>query len=139
MYNTNVLGLLLSTREAAKLFGPEGGSVINIGSAVSSLNSPTTAVYTGTKHAVDGVTRVLAKELGAKKIRVNSLNPGLVETEGTQSFGIIGSDFEKGSVAQTPLSRTGQPEDIAKVAVFLASEDSGWVTGELLLASGGLR
>ncbi|NYF78711.1 SDR family NAD(P)-dependent oxidoreductase [Granulicella arctica] len=139
MYNTNVLGLLLSTREAVKYFGPEGGSVINIGSAVSSINLPGTAIYGGTKHAVDGVTRVLSKELGAKKIRVNSINPGLVETEGTVSFGVIGSDMEKTFVAQTPLGRTGQPEDIAKLAVFLASEDAGWVTGELLVASGGQR
>jgi 3-oxoacyl-[acyl-carrier protein] reductase len=139
MFNTNVLGLLLATREAAKLFGAEGGSVINIGSAVSSINVPTASVYTATKHAVDGVTRVLAKELGSKKIRVNSINPGLVETEGTATFGIIGSEMEQGMVSQTPLGRTGQPDDIAKVAVFLASDDSGWVTGELLLASGGFR
>jgi 3-oxoacyl-[acyl-carrier protein] reductase len=139
LFNTNVLGLLLSTREAAKLFGPEGGSVINIGSAASSMNSPGTTIYAATKHAVDGVTQVLSKELAPKKIRVNSINPGLVDTEGTQTFGVIGSDLEKAAVAQTPLGRTGQPEDIAKVAVFLASEDSGWITGELLLVSGGLR
>jgi 3-oxoacyl-[acyl-carrier protein] reductase len=138
-FNTNVLGLLLATQEAVKLFGEEGGSVINIGSAVSSLNVPTSAVYTATKHAVDGVTRVLAKELGAKKIRVNSINPGMVETEGVQSAGILGSDFEKFAISQTPLGRIGQVKDIAPIAVFLASEDAGWVTGELLLGSGGSR
>ncbi len=139
MFNTNVLGVLLATQEAAKHFGPEGGSVINIGSAVSSLNMQASAIYTSTKHAVDGITRVLAKELGPKKIRVNSINPGVVETEGTHTFGMIGSPMEDAMIAQTPLGRTGQPGDIAKIAVFLASEDSNWVTGELLLASGGLR
>ncbi len=139
MFDTNVLGLLLATREAVKYFGAEGGNVINVGSAISSINVPGAAIYTATKHAVDGITRVLAKELGAKKIRVNSLNPGLVETEGTASMGIIDSEFEKAQIAQTPLGRTGQPGDIAKVAVFLASEDADWVTGELLLASGGAR
>jgi 3-oxoacyl-[acyl-carrier protein] reductase len=138
-FNTNVLGLLLATREAAKLFGPEGGSVINIGSTASQITPPTTTVYTATKGAVDAVTHVLAKELGPKKIRVNSINPGMVETEGVQALGIIGSDFEKQFVAQTPLGRYAQPEDITPIAVFLASEDSGWLTGELLLASGGLR
>jgi 3-oxoacyl-[acyl-carrier protein] reductase len=138
-FNTNVLGLLLATQEAEKLFGPEGGSVINIGSVASTLTPPTAAVYAATKGAVDAVTRVLAKELGPKKIRVNSINPGVVETEGTQTAGIIGSDFEKQAVAQTPLSRVGHPADIAPVAVFLASADSGWLTGETLLASGGLR
>jgi 3-oxoacyl-[acyl-carrier protein] reductase len=139
LFDTNVLGLLLATQEAAKHFGEEGGSVINIGSAVSSLNVPTSAVYTATKHAVDGVTRVLAKELGPKKIRVNSINPGMVETEGVHSAGFIGSDFEKFAISQTPLGRVGQVKDIAPLAVFLASEDAGWVTGELLLASGGSR
>jgi 3-oxoacyl-[acyl-carrier protein] reductase len=139
MFDTNVLGILLATQEAEKFFGVEGGSVINIGSAVTSLNVATSAVYTATKHAVDGVTRVLSKELGAKKIRVNSINPGMVETEGVHAAGFIGSDFEKGFVAITPLGRLGQPGDIAPIAVFLASEDSAWITGELLLASGGLR
>ena len=138
-FNTNVLGLMLATQEAVKLFGPEGGSIINIGSTVSSLTPPTTVVYTATKGAVDAVTHVLAKELGPKKIRVNSINPGMVETEGVQSAGIIGSDFQKQLEAQTPLGRIGQPEDIAPIAVFLASADSGWLTGETLLASGGLR
>jgi 3-oxoacyl-[acyl-carrier protein] reductase len=138
-FNTNVLGLILATQEAAKLFGPEGGSVINIGSTASQVTPPSTAVYTGTKGAVDAVTHVLAKELGPKKIRVNSINPGVVETEGTRTIGIIGSDFQKTFEAQTPLGRIGQPDDIAPIAVFLASQDSGWLTGETLLASGGLR
>ncbi len=138
-FNTNVLGLLLTTQEAAKLFPAEGGSVINIGSTASALNLPTTAVYTATKGAVDAVTHVLAKELGPKKIRVNSINPGMVETEGVHALGIIGSDFQKGFEAQTPLGRIAQPEDITPIAVFLASSDSGWLTGETLLASGGLR
>ena len=138
-FNTNVLGLLLATQEAVRLFGPEGGSIINIGSTASSLTPPTTAVYTATKGAVDAVTHVLAKELGPKKIRVNSINPGVVETEGVRAAGIIGSDFQKELEAQTPLGRIAQPDDIAPVAVFLASADSGWLTGETLLASGGLR
>jgi 3-oxoacyl-[acyl-carrier protein] reductase len=138
-FNTNVLGLLLTTQEAAKLFPAEGGSIINIGSTATALNPPTTAVYTATKGAVDAVTHVLAKELGPKKIRVNSINPGMVETEGVHSIGIIGSDFQKSFEAQTPLGRIAQPEDITPIAVFLASSDSGWLTGETLLASGGLR
>src|SRR5262249_35187758 len=120
-------------------FGAEGGSIINISSVVSSLTPPATAVYTATKGAVDAVTRVLAKELGPKKIRVNSINPGVVETEGVQAMGLIGSDWQKQIEAQTPLGRSAQPADIAPVAVFLASADSGWLTGETLLASGGLR
>jgi 3-oxoacyl-[acyl-carrier protein] reductase len=139
MFNLNVLGLILSSQEALKYFGPEGGSIINIGSGASSLNPPTTVTYTATKGAVDSITRTLSKELGPKKIRVNSINPGMVETEGTHSFGIIGSDFQKHFEAQTPLGRIAQPNDIAPVAVFLASDDSGWLTGELLLATGGLR
>jgi 3-oxoacyl-[acyl-carrier protein] reductase len=138
-FNTNVLGLLLVTREAAKLFGPEGGSIINIGSAVSSLAPPASAVYTASKSAVDAITHVLAKELGPRKIRVNSINPGMVETEGTHAQGFIGSDFQKQLEAQTPLGGIARPENIAPIAVFLASEDSGWLTGETLLASGGLR
>jgi 3-oxoacyl-[acyl-carrier protein] reductase len=137
-FNTNVLGLLLATKEAAKLFGDEGGSVINIGSVVSDLTPPNAVVYTATKGAVDAVTRVLAKELGPRKIRVNSINPGLIDTEGTHAMGVIGSDSEKQYVALTPLGRTGQPDDIAPVAVFLASDDSRWVTGETLAVSGGL-
>lgn len=138
-FNTNVLGLILATQEAVKLFGPEGGSIINIGSTASTVTPPTTAVYTATKGAVDAVTRVLAKELGPRKIRVNSINPGIVETEGNHTAGVIGSDFQKQYEAQTPLGRIGQPEDIGPIAVFLASADSGWLTGETLLASGGLR
>jgi 3-oxoacyl-[acyl-carrier protein] reductase len=138
-FNTNVLGLILATREAVKYFGAEGGSVINVGSAASTTTPPNTVIYTATKGAVDAVTRVLAKELGPRKIRVNSINPGGVETEGTQSAGVVGSDFQKQMIAQTPLGRFGQPEDIAPVAVFLASGASAWLTGEVLLASGGLR
>jgi 3-oxoacyl-[acyl-carrier protein] reductase len=139
VFNLNVLGLLLTTQEAVKHFGAEGGSVINIGSGISRLTPPASAVYTATKAAVDSITHVLGKELAAKKIRVNSVNPGGVVTEGTQSSGIIGSDFEKQMVAQTPLGRMGRPEDIAPIAVFLASADSAWMTGEILLASGGMR
>jgi 3-oxoacyl-[acyl-carrier protein] reductase len=138
-FNVNVLGLLLATQEAAKLFGDKGGSVINVGSVASDLNTPNTVVYTATKGAVDAVTRVLAKELGPRKIRVNSINPGVIETEGTHAAGVIGSDFEKQFVALTPLGRTGQPDDIAPVAVFLASDESRWVTGDTLAVSGGLR
>ena len=138
-FNTNVLGLILATQAAAKLFGPDGGSIINIGSTASSLTPPATAVYTATKAAVDAVTHVLAKELGPQKIRVNSINPGMVETEGTRAMGVIGSDFQKQMEAQTPLGGIARPEDIAPIAVFLASADSGWLTGETMLASGGLR
>jgi 3-oxoacyl-[acyl-carrier protein] reductase len=138
-FDTNVLGLLLATQEAAKHFGEDGGSVINIGSVASQTTPPTSAVYTATKGAVDAVTHVLAKELGPKKIRVNSINPGMVETEGVHAAGISGSDFQKQLEALTPLGRIGQPEDITPIAVFLASADSGWLTGELLLASGGQR
>lgn len=139
IFNTNVLGLLLTTKEALKHFNGNGGSIINIGSAVTEVYPPNSAVYTGTKGAVDAITRTLAKELGPKKIRVNSINPGVTETEGVHAAGFIGSDFLKQFEAQTPLGRIGQPEDIASVAVFLASPDSAWLTGELLVASGGLR
>lgn len=138
-FHTNVLGTLQTTSEAVGQFGSEGGSIINIGSVASGLNLPETSVYAATKAAVDTITGVLAKELGPRKIRVNSINPGGVETEGTHTAGVIGSDFEKQMVAQTPLGRLGQPTDIAPIAVFLASNDSGWLTGETLLASGGLR
>ena len=138
MFNINVLGLLLVTQAAAKHLGT-GGSIINIGSGASRITPPSSAVYTATKGAVDAITGVLARELGPTKIRVNSINPGVVETEGTHTGGFIGSEFEKGVVAQTPLGRTGQPGDIAPVAVFLASDDSAWLTGEQLLATGGLR
>jgi len=139
LFNLNVLGLILASKEAAKHFGPEGGSIINIGSAVTSLNPPTSSVYTATKAAVDSVTRVLAKELGPKKIRVNSINPGMVETEGTHTAGFIGSDFQKWAESTTPLGRIGQTGDIAPVATFLASDDANWLTGELITASGGAR
>ncbi len=138
-FNTNVLGLLLATREAVKYFGSKGGSVINIGSVASRLTPPTSSVYSATKGAVDAVTAVLSKELGPRKIRVNSINPGGVETEGVHTMGIIGTDFQKEMIAATPLGRFGQPDDIAPIAVFLASENSGWLTGETLLASGGYR
>ena len=138
VFNINVLGLLLVTQAAVKHLG-EGASIINIGSGVSRITPPNSAVYTGTKGAVDAITGVLARELGPRKIRVNALNPGIVETEGTVSAGYIGSDFEKDFVAQTPLGRVGRPGDIASIAVFLASDDSGWLTGEQLLATGGQR
>ncbi len=138
IFNINVLGTLLTTQAASEHLG-EGASVINIGSVVSSLTPPDSAVYTGTKGAIDAITGVLAKELAPRKIRLNSINPGLVVTEGTHSAGIAGSDFESNVVAQTPLGRSGQVGDIASVAAFLASEDSKWLTGERISASGGLR
>ena len=137
-FNTNVLGMILATREAVKYFGDEGGSVINIGSTITSINPPTTVVYAATKGAVSTITRVLANELGPRKIRVNSINPGGVETEGSHTLGMIGSDFEQQMTAQTPLGRLGQPQDIAPVAAFLASSDSGWITGEVIQVAGGL-
>jgi 3-oxoacyl-[acyl-carrier protein] reductase len=137
-FNVNVLGLLLVTQAAAKHLG-EGASIINIGSVVSRITPPGSAVYTGTKGAVDAITGVLARELGPRKIRVNTINPGMVETEGTKDAGFVGSDIETALVGQTPLGRIGQPEDIARVAVFLASDDAGWLTGEQLLTGGGLR
>ncbi|HSI45456.1 MAG TPA: glucose 1-dehydrogenase [Methylophilus sp.] len=137
-FNTNVLGLLLTTQAAVKHLG-EGGSIINIGSVVSRLTPPGAAVYTATKGAVDAITGSLSRELGPRKIRVNALNPGLVVTEGTHTAGVIGSEMEAGYVAQTPLGRSGQPSDIASIAAFLASDDSYWLTGEQLLAGGGLR
>lgn len=139
MFDLNVLGVILASQESLKYFGPEGGSIINIGSVVSQITPPASSVYTATKGAVDAVTRVLSKELGSKKIRVNSINPGMVETEGAHAAGFIGSEFEKSAVAQTPLGRIGQPDDIAPIAVFLSSDDSKWLTGELLLAGGGVR
>jgi 3-oxoacyl-[acyl-carrier protein] reductase len=138
MFDINVLGLLLTTKAALKHIG-EGGSIINVGSIVSRVTPPASSIYTGTKGAVDAITGVLARELGPKKIRVNAINPGMVDTEGVQSAGFLGTDFEKALVAQTPLGRIGQPGDIASVAVFLASDDSGWLTGEHILAGGGLR
>lgn len=138
IFNINVLGLLLTTQAALKHI-KEGGSIINIGSLVSRITPAASSIYTGTKGAVDAITGVLARELGPKKIRVNAINPGIIETEGTHSAGFVGSDFEKSIVSQTPLGRVGQPGDIASVAVFLASDDSGWLTGEQILAGGGLR
>ena len=137
-FNVNVLGLLLTTQEALKHFHPQGGSVINIGS-VAAAGVPSASVYSATKGAVDSITVALAGELGSKKIRVNSLNPGMVETEGVHTAGFIGSDFHKKTEAETPLGRIGQPKDIADIAAFLASDDSYWVTGQLIKASGGAR
>jgi 3-oxoacyl-[acyl-carrier protein] reductase len=138
LFNVNVLGLLLTTQAAVKHLG-EGSSIINIGSAVTRVTPANSSVYTGTKGAVDAITGVLSRELGPRKIRVNTLNPGIVETEGTVSAGFIGSDFEKSIVSQVPFARSGKVGDIAPVAVFLASDDSGWLTGEQLVASGGMR
>ena len=138
-FDVNVLGLLLATQEAVKHFGSTGGNIINISSTVTSLTPPSSSVYTGTKGAVDAITRTLAKELGPRKIRVNAINPGMVETEGIRAAGFDQGDLRKSIEAQTPLGRIGQPEDIAPVAVFLASSDSGWITGETLRVAGGLR
>jgi 3-oxoacyl-[acyl-carrier protein] reductase len=138
-FNLNVLGLLLTTKEAVKYFGEEGGNVINISSAVTTLLPPGSSTYTATKASVDAITVILSKELGPKKIRVNAINPGIVETEGTHTAGFIGSDFDKGFVAQTPLGRIGQPDDISPAAVYLASSDSKYVTGQTLNISGGIR
>ncbi len=137
-FNVNVLGLLLVTQAAVKHLG-KGGSIINIGSLVSRITPAASAVYTGTKGAVDAITGVLSLELGPKGIRVNALNPGIVETEGTHAAGFIGSDFFKEAVANTPLGRGGQPSDIADAAVFLASDNSGWINGQLINAAGGAR
>ena len=138
-FNVNVLGLLLASKEAVKHFGPEGGSIVNISSTASTVMPASSAVYTGTKAAVDAITGVLAKELGPRRIRVNAINPGMVETEGVHTAGVMESDFRKQVEATTPLGRIGQPRDIAPTVVFLASEDSGWVTGETLRVAGGLR
>jgi 3-oxoacyl-[acyl-carrier protein] reductase len=136
-YDINVLGLLLTTKAALPHFPPQGGSVVNISSIVSRQAPASGSVYSSTKGAVDTITKSLAKELGPRRIRVNSINPGLVITEGTQSAGIAGSDFERDSVAKTPLGRAGQPEDIALPVSFLASDDSRWITGETIFVSGG--
>ena len=140
-FNTNVLGPLLMIREAVKYFGPRGGSIVNIGSAASQLNPPNQSIYTATKSAIDAITRGLAKELGPRKIRVNSINPGATATEGARTAGLIGvgGDFEKQLLAMTPLGRIAQPSDIAPIAVFLGSDEASWLTGEIILASGGLR
>jgi 3-oxoacyl-[acyl-carrier protein] reductase len=136
--NTHVLGNIMCTQNAVEMFGEAGGSIINISSTVSQNPFAGLVVYCAAKAAIDNITKTLAKELGSKKIRVNTIAPGVTETEGTHSGGIIGSDLEKQMVAMTPLGRTGQPEDIAKVAVFLASDDAGWVTGERITVAGGL-
>ena len=139
-FDLNVLGLILTTQEAVKHFDADGGSVINISSVVgTSARCRARSVYSATKAAVDAVTKSLAKELGPRKIRVNAINPGMIETEGVHAAGFIGSDFQKQAEAQTPLGRIGQPQDIATVAAFLASPDSGWITGETLLVAGGYR
>ena len=137
MVDTNVLGPLLAIREALPLFPEEGGSIINVGTGATQLSPPNAVIYIASKMALNGITGVLAKELGSRNIRVNSLNPGPVATEGTA--GMVESDFMKGLVAQTPLGRIGQPADFGSIAVFLASADSAWLTGEVLVASGGLR
>jgi 3-oxoacyl-[acyl-carrier protein] reductase len=138
-FDVNVLGLILASQAAVKLFDAAGGSIINISSVASTLAIPNAAVYSGTKGAVDAITRSLASELGPRKIRVNAIRPGMVETEGTHSAGITESDMRKQVEAQTPLGRTGQPQDIAGAAVFLASADSSWITGETFVISGGYR
>jgi 3-oxoacyl-[acyl-carrier protein] reductase len=138
-FDLNVLGLLLSTKEAVRHFDAAGGSIINISSAATTLTPPNASVYTATKAAVDAITRSLAKELGPRNIRVNAINPGMVDTEGVRAGGFAEGDFRKDVEARTPLGRIGKPEDVAPVAVFLASPDAGWITGETLLVAGGLR
>ena len=138
-FDLNVLGLLLATKEAVALFPEGGGNVINISSVVSTGAFPGAAVYSATKGAVDAITRSLAAELGSRGIRVNAINPGMVETEGVRAAGIAGSDFRKQVESQTPLGRIGQPDDIAPLAVFLASSDAAWITGEAFYVAGGLR
>jgi 3-oxoacyl-[acyl-carrier protein] reductase len=138
-FDTNVLGPILATQEAVKRFGDKGGSVINIGSVASEHAMPNATVYAATKNALDAIGRNHAVELAARKIRVNTIAPGGVETEGTHAAGVIGSDFEKQMVAGTPLGRLGQPDDIARVAVFLASDAAGWITGERIAVAGGFR
>lgn len=138
-FNLNVLALVLATQQAAKHFGSAGGSVVNISSVLATLAPPNTSVYSATKAAVNAITRSLAQELGPRKIRVNAVNPGLIETEGTHTAGITESDFRKQVESQTPLGRIGQPQDIAPAVAFLASDDAAWITGETLYISGGLR
>jgi len=137
LFDTNVLGLLLVTKAALPLFPATGGSVVNISSIASTLAPPAASVYSGTKGAVDSITKTLAKELGPRKIRVNAINPGMIHTEGLSAAGIAGSDFEKQQVATTPLGRVGEPDDVAGPAVFLASDDAKFITGETLYVSGG--
>jgi 3-oxoacyl-[acyl-carrier protein] reductase len=137
-FDINVLGVLLTTQAAVKHLG-EGASIINVSSVVSTITPATTSVYSGTKGAVDAISGALARELGPKQIRVNTINPGVIVTEGTQSAGVIGSEFETAAISQTPLGRVGKPDDIASIAVFLASDDAKWLTGEHIVASGGMR
>jgi 3-oxoacyl-[acyl-carrier protein] reductase len=139
LFNLNVRGLLLTSREASKYINGKGGSIINISSVVSTLAPPNSSVYTATKGAVDAITKTLANELGPRKIRVNAINPGMVITEGVVTSGISESEMRKQVEAQTPLGRIGKPEDIAPAAVFFASDDSAWITGETLVIAGGLR
>jgi 3-oxoacyl-[acyl-carrier protein] reductase len=139
LFDLNVLGLILATQEAVKHFGPDGGSIVNVSSVVSTYGVPNGSVYSATKAAVDAVTRSLAKELGPRKIRVNSINPGMVETEGLQASGVEESELRRQMESQTPLGRIGRPQDIAPAAVYFASPDSAWVTGETLYLSGGFR
>jgi 3-oxoacyl-[acyl-carrier protein] reductase len=139
MFDLNVLGLILASQEAARLIGPEGGSIINISSVAARSAPPTTSVYSATKGAVDAVTRSLSQELGPRKIRVNSINPGMVETEGVHAAGFAEGEFRKQVESQTPLGRIGQPHDVAPAAVFLASDDSAWISGETFFVAGGLR
>jgi 3-oxoacyl-[acyl-carrier protein] reductase len=138
-FDTNVLSVLLATQQAVKHFGPNGGSIINIATAGVSLNPPGSTLYTATKSAVVGITRVLSKELGGRKIRVNAVAPGGTATEGAEQIGFLGSDMERQMIASTPLGRLGQPTDIAPIAVFLASDESGWISGDTIFASGGLQ
>jgi 3-oxoacyl-[acyl-carrier protein] reductase len=138
-FDLDVLGLLLTTQEAVKHFDQDGGSIINLSSVAATLAPPNASVYSGVKAAVNAITRSLAQELGPRKIRVNAVGPGVIETEGLHATGISGSDFEKQAVAQTPLGRIGRPQDIAPAVVFLASAESAYITGETLYISGGLR
>jgi len=138
-FDLNVLGLLLASKEALKHFGPAGGSIVNISSFASTLTPPQSAVYSASKAAVDAVTRTLAKELGPRGIRVNAINPGMIQTEGVHAASMDAGDFRKQLEAQTPLGRIGQTQDVAPAVVFLASPDAGWITGETLVIGGGLR
>jgi 3-oxoacyl-[acyl-carrier protein] reductase len=139
MFDLNVLGTVLSTQAALQSMNGSGGSMINVSSVVSLTPPPATAIYSATKGAVDVITRTLAQELGPRNIRVNSLSPGLVETEGTRAAGTSDGEFKQIAISRTPLGRVGEVDDIAKVAVFLASDDSGWITGEVLPVGGGAR
>jgi 3-oxoacyl-[acyl-carrier protein] reductase len=138
-FNLNVLGLILASQEAVKYFGPAGGNIVNISSVVSRLALPGAAVYSATKAAVDSITRTLSAELGPKKIRVNAVNPGMVETEGLHAGGMVEGELRRGVEEKTPLGRIGQPQDIAPAVVFLASDEAGWLTGETLHIAGGYR